>query len=925
MIARNAVAQSVTSKIIDGDLADQGRYPYMVALRQTKGRRFLICAGTLIAPDIVLSAAHCGQPVPENIEAIVNPYDNDPTSSGQAIAVVDQRIHPNYQVGSNWANDIMLLKLAQPVPNANVISLNTNPIEPIPGRQLSVMGWGTKTEGEADPADKLEELGGLTPIDNQVCNEAYKDAGIPVLSGMVCVRNDRSCQGDSGGPLILKAASADRDIQIGIISWAKGCGSKSSTYPGVHARISFHYDYIVKALCEMSRESSSYFSCILEPTTKPSASPTASPSKQPSSSPTVSPSTTLPTLSPTQEPSNVPTRSPAPSNQVVDILIQIVTDNWANEIKWTLVKGREAIFERGFGYYTKRGTYKEIITVERDHFYTLIVYDSISDGICCGNGPDGSIAVYFGNEPDNSKILGSSDGQYTSSVEITFFASEITAPPTASPAPSSSPTEFGSCPQVPQNGCSVCPRGECITNENAIFSFPGQRPLSCKELQKVGYDGIITLDQCNIFPSLPEFEVCGCAKATPAPSPSPSESMLPSASPTVSPSPTTSPTITPAPTDPLEMLVVLYLDQFPSETGWYIETIDALNNTLSTVYQENFDDTVAPFSRVEKILSLFSGERYRISVTDKFGDGFCCGQFGNGYAAVYFGTEELRENRMAYIRGDFRSFDFRNFDPAPFLSAPAPAPVPGGPLVGICFPGTATCEVLGRGEVAMKDLKLGDQVLIEKGRYEKIYSFGHHSHDVKAEYLQLSTASRKLEISKDHMVFVEGGSSIPASSIKLGDKIETLSGKYNAVESIKRVVRQGAYAPFTNSGTVVVNGVKASSFVAFQESETLLIGGVDSGLTFQFLAHSFETPHRIWCSYFSSCSVEHYTEGVSTWVFLPYHATKWIFGQHPLLTTILTLPLLLILLSIGYPITFFVTIAAFRCALRKVSFRCKTP
>eukprot|EP00547_Thalassionema_nitzschioides_P003168 CAMPEP_0194211888 /NCGR_PEP_ID=MMETSP0156-20130528/11295_1 /TAXON_ID=33649 /ORGANISM="Thalassionema nitzschioides, Strain L26-B" /LENGTH=899 /DNA_ID=CAMNT_0038939575 /DNA_START=94 /DNA_END=2790 /DNA_ORIENTATION=+ len=883
MIARNVVGQTTytsnnaASKIIDGTNSDQGRYPYMVALRQTKGRRYVVCAGTLIAPDIVLTAAHCSQLVPENVEVLVNPDNNNPTSV-EPIPVIDQRIHPNYKSGSDWANDIMLLQLDRPVQNAVVVKLNTNPFEPIFGRTMHVLGWGTKTEGEWDPSSSsLQEQGELLPISNQECSDKYKDSGIPVLNGMLCVENDRSCQGDSGGPLIIKNnGNSQLDIQVGIISWAIGCGSKD--YPGVHARISFHYDYIVKALCEMSRQSSAYFSCILEPTTSPTSLPTRSPSKQPSSFPTVSPSTSLPTLSPTQEPSVAPTTTPAPSNEVVDILIQIVTDNWANEIKWTLFRGREEIFERGFGYYTKRGTYKEVLTIERDFFYSLVVYDSISDGICCGQGTDGSISVYFGSEPDESKKLGFSDGQYTSSVEISFYASEITAPPTASYKPSSSPTAFGSCPEVPPNGCSVCPLGECVTNERAIFDFPGQQRVTCRALQQAGYDGIIG-SACDILQTLDELEVCGCARPTEAPSPAPSESMTPSTSPTVSPAPSTVPTITPAPTDPLKMLVVLSLDQFPGETGWIMETINDENQTVTIVeeVEEGTYGNLEPFSLITKSLDLFSGERYRLKVTDKFGDGFCCSSsFGNGYAAVYFGTEQLREDRMVYMRGDFRRVDFRIFDPAPFIDRPAPAPVPGGPLTGLCFPGKATCEVLGKGQVPMKDLKLGDLVSIEGETYEKVYSFGHYSPYVQAEYLQLSTASRKLEISKDHMVFVEGGRSLPASSIKLGDKIETSSGEYNAVESIEKVVRQGAYAPFTTSGTIVVNGVKASSFVSFQGSETLLIGGVDSRLTYQFLAHSFEMPHRVWCSYFSSCSVEYYTEGgVSTWVSLPYHVAKW--------------------------------------------------
>lgn len=221
----------------------------------------------------------------------------------------------------------------------------------------------------------------------------------------------------------------------------------------------------------------------------------------------------------------------------------------------------------------------------------------------------------------------------------------------------------------------------------------------------------------------------------------------------------------------------------------------------------------------------------------------------------------------------------------------------------------------------MKELRLGDEVLTEGEAYETIYSFGHFSPDAEAEYVQLSTGSHLLELSKDHMVFIEGKRAIPASSVNVGDNIETSSG-YEVIKSIEKVVRQGAYAPFTASGTMVVNGVKASTFIAFQETETLMIWDFNSGLTFQFLAQLFETPHRLWCSYFTS-SVEHYTdEGLSSWVALSYHFTNWIFDQHPLVMTMTMLPLLLVLIAIKYPVVFLIIIAAVR--YRKTSFRRKS-
>jgi hypothetical protein len=210
------------------------------------------------------------------------------------------------------------------------------------------------------------------------------------------------------------------------------------------------------------------------------------------------------------------------------------------------------------------------------------------------------------------------------------------------------------------------------------------------------------------------------------------------------------------------------------------------------------------------------------------------------------------------------------------LKATTPGPT-------ICFPGQSKVSVKdSRGMVAMQDLKLGDHVLVEQNKYEPIYSFGHFDPHVSAQYLQLRTPSTELEISKDHMVFVDNTGAIgaiPASAVKVGDKVVMASGSVEAVVDIKSVVRKGAFAPFTPSGTVVVNGVKASSFVSFQESSSVLvIGGVSTGLSYQWLAHTFELPHRVWCSYVGDCTTETYVEGVSVWVSSGHKFALWFLN-----------------------------------------------
>ena len=53
----NTAGQGPQTRIIGGTDAPRGRYPYFVSLLTAfRGRT---CGGTLVAPDVVLTAAHC--------------------------------------------------------------------------------------------------------------------------------------------------------------------------------------------------------------------------------------------------------------------------------------------------------------------------------------------------------------------------------------------------------------------------------------------------------------------------------------------------------------------------------------------------------------------------------------------------------------------------------------------------------------------------------------------------------------------------------------------------------------------------------------------------------------------------------------------------------------------------------------------------
>ncbi|KAL7545846.1 hypothetical protein ACHAWF_009194, partial [Thalassiosira exigua] len=94
------------NRIIGGAEATQGRYSYAVSL-QDKGDHF--CGGSLIAPDVVLSAAHCAG---GKYQAIIGRHSLE-SNDGDVVDIEDEMMHPDYD-DDMTENDFMLLFLKRP-------------------------------------------------------------------------------------------------------------------------------------------------------------------------------------------------------------------------------------------------------------------------------------------------------------------------------------------------------------------------------------------------------------------------------------------------------------------------------------------------------------------------------------------------------------------------------------------------------------------------------------------------------------------------------------------------------------------------------------------------------------------------------------------------------------------------------------------
>mmetsp|Transcript_14394 Transcript_14394/g.21239 ORF Transcript_14394/g.21239 Transcript_14394/m.21239 type:complete len:493 (-) Transcript_14394:256-1734(-) len=202
---------------------------------------------------------------------------------------------------------------------------------------------------------------------------------------------------------------------------------------------------------------------------------------------------------------------------------------------------------------------------------------------------------------------------------------------------------------------------------------------------------------------------------------------------------------------------------------------------------------------------------------------------------------------------------------------------------GLCFSGSSTVTVQNRGRMSIRELQIGDMVLTSDQKYEPIYSFGHRIENAEGDFVRITTADKNsLEMSSKHMIFTKDRGVIPASMLRKDDHVLNSLGVEVVVQSIAMIASKGLYAPFTPSGQLVVNDIIVSSFVAFETDSSMLeVGGMIPSFSYQWLAHTFEFPHRVACHYhLVKCPNETYTSnGISQWVARPFVLSEWLLNQ----------------------------------------------
>ncbi len=184
--------RDLSPRIIGGDDTPVGRYPYVVSLQDDLSH---FCGGSLIAPDVVLTAAHCSI---DKFKVVVNRHNLNNFFKGDVIDISFQVTHPWYnRRTTNY--DFNLVFLTRPT-NANVqpVKLNSDPSVPQAGDLVTVMGWG-----DTAAADNIQRLSAvlqdvdLNVISNEKCQESsgfyngwFQSYDGAISSSMICAKDD---------------------------------------------------------------------------------------------------------------------------------------------------------------------------------------------------------------------------------------------------------------------------------------------------------------------------------------------------------------------------------------------------------------------------------------------------------------------------------------------------------------------------------------------------------------------------------------------------------------------------------------------------------------------------------------------------------------------------------------------------------------
>eukprot|EP00540_Astrosyne_radiata_P000604 CAMPEP_0116832582 /NCGR_PEP_ID=MMETSP0418-20121206/5972_1 /TAXON_ID=1158023 /ORGANISM="Astrosyne radiata, Strain 13vi08-1A" /LENGTH=560 /DNA_ID=CAMNT_0004461959 /DNA_START=50 /DNA_END=1732 /DNA_ORIENTATION=- len=482
-----------SARIVGGSFADPTRYPYFCRLFTLDILGTLgSCGCSLIARDMVLSAAHCFIDNKDFIVAsdiIVNMTRSTETGYEQIVSY-ENYWYPTAYNPDTIANDYLLFKLNRQVFGIPPVRVNTDSGTPSVGQLMRVMGMGrTVTGGSSSSRLKEASVNAVRP---STCTSQFGSLFNQLNTICAGDQGQGPCQGDSGGPAIIRGTSANSDVQVGIVSYGPSrCAQPGE--PSGYARVSYFFGSTVRQLiCDESAAPPSYLCGGPTPNPTPRSTPRPTPNPTPRSTPRPTPNPTPFAATPNPTPKVNPSPPGTTPQTCLMVRLELTTDNFPGETTWEIRRiSDNALMASSSSEPPLAASSVHVWTdcIDRGAFYEFIIRDSAADGLCCLFGVGG-----YTLSLDGETIFSSPEATFGSEEKTVFGSAACDCEGTGT-EPETQPalqgSSWGQCST--SSPCGEC-WGDCdsdaeCTGDLVCHQRTGTEPVpGCRGTGISGYD-----------------------------------------------------------------------------------------------------------------------------------------------------------------------------------------------------------------------------------------------------------------------------------------------------------------------------------------------------------------------------------------------------------------------------------------------------